>query len=182
MNKKFIIIIAIFIVASVGVSAFLIVQDSNNQDNNLKVNTTKNITNESLNNTTSSDNIEFTNHKGTVDENNVVVSANCQKTAYQGTNAVIIWKITNNGNETIKNVEASDQGGYHNFGDIAPSQTKVYRYTMYIPTNNDLKIDFGMENGQWPGPLWIGGYGVSYSIGNETFGTNANVMEIQVKV
>lgn len=182
MNKKFIFLILALILATVIVSAFLIVQDSDKSNNIVNNNSSSNI-NESLNKSEDNKNdIILTNHKGNTDENNVIITANCQKIAYQGTNAVIVWKITNNGNKTIKNVKASDQIGDRDFGDIQPSQTKTYKFTINIPTNNDLKLDFGMENGQWPGPLWIGGFGVSYSIDNETFSSQSNSMEIQIKI
>ncbi|MDR2967482.1 MAG: DUF5067 domain-containing protein [Methanobacteriaceae archaeon] len=172
MNKIFIGVILLFVLTIVGISAFLLVQDTGDDI----INITDNSTN------VSEDDIDFTNHNGVTDENNVTVTANCQKTAYQGTYAVIIWKVTNNGNKTIKNVKALDQLGFHDFGEIEPSQSKTYRFTTYIPTNKDLQVDFGVENGQWPGPLWIGGFALSYSIDNETFNTNANQMQIQVKI
>lgn len=186
--KWFIVGLVLVLLAIVGASAFLFLQNS---DDNLDSNVTSNI---SVNNISSSINISnmssnsskndivFTNHKGITDKNNVTVTANCQKTAYQGTNAYIIWKITNNGNKTIKNVVASDQVADHKFGDIKPGETKTYKFTSYIPTNKDLEIDFDMENGQWPGPLWWGGFGVSYYIDGEQFSTHANSMEINVKV
>lgn len=181
MDKKIIIIvIVVVVIAIIGVSAFLLVQNTDQDITNITNNKTENISN-NTNNSNNKD-IVFTNHKGITDENNVTVSANCQKTAYQGTYATIIWKITNNGNTTIKNVESSSQSGYHKFGDIKPSQTKTYKFTMYIPTNKDLELDFGMEDNPWPGPFWFGGFGVSYSINNESFGTVSNSMEMQIKV
>lgn len=178
MDKKIIIIVIIVVViAIIGISAFLVIQNTDQDITNITNNKTENISNNSNNK-----DIVFTNHKGITDENNVTVSANCQKTAYQGTYATIIWKITNNENTTIKNVESSSQSGYHKFGDIKPSQTKTYKFTMYIPTNKDLEIDFGMGDGQWPGPYWFGGFAVGYSINNETFGTVSNSMEMEIKV
>jgi len=182
MNKKYLGIILLLVIAISGVSAFLITQspNENNNNNTNSTNITKNESNITKN--IIKNDIEFTNHKGKTDKNNVTVTANCQKNAYQGTNATIIWKVTNNGNETIKNVEAGDQDGYHKFGNIAPSESKTYNFTTYIPTNNDLKTDFDMEKGQWPGPLWIGGFSINYSINGEEFSAGANPMEINVKV
>jgi len=172
MKRFWLIILIIVFLVIVSISAVFLVPDSN-----------KNFTHQTNNSTNnSSDEIELTNHAGVTDGNNVTVTANCQITALQGTDAVIVWKVTNNGNRTIKNVKGSDQIGYHDFGEIGPFETKTYRFTTYIPTNKDLKLDFDIENDSWPGPLWIGGFGLSYSLDNVTFNTHANSMEIQVKV
>jgi len=172
MKRYLILIVIIVIIAIVGISAVFLLQEPGKNITNMTINSTNNSTN----------GVEFTNHKGVTDENNVTVTANCQVSALQGTDAVIIWTVTNNGKQTIKNVRGVDQIGSHNFGDIAPSETKTYRFTTKIPTNQQLKADFDVQSDSWPGPLWIGGFGLSYTLDGITFSTNANPMEIQVKV
>lgn len=179
--KWFVWLILVLIVI-VGVSAFLVVQ---NLDGNSNIDG-----NSSNNHLLSNSNIDssldkgivFTNHTGLSDKNNVIVTANCQKTAYQGTNASIIWKVTNNGNKTIENAVASNQVAEHNFGNIKPGETKIYQFSSYIPTNKDLEMDFGRRDDQWPGSLWWGGFGLSYFINEKEFSSHANSMEINVKV
>ena len=189
---KWFIILIVLLLAIVGISAFLFAQSDNNLNNvtnnisdngsNINISNSNNSSNINISSNFTKNDVVFTNHKGKTDKNNVTVIANCQKTAYQGTNASIIWKIINNGNKTIENVVASDQSAHHEFGSIKPGETKVYNFTTYIPTNEDLELDFGAKDGQWPGPLWWGGFGVTYKINGEKFSTNANSMEINVKV
>jgi len=194
--KRFIIGLIILFLAIVGISAFLFTQSEDiNNSNNVTTNSStinnsigiNSANNSSANNSSninsnSSNDIVFTNHKGKTDKNKVTVTANCQKTAYQGTNASIIWKVTNNGNETIKNVVASSQIEVYNFGNIKPGETKIHEFTSYIPTNKDLEIDFDMKGGQWPGPLSSFGFSVDYSINGKNFSFRSNECGLDVKI
>ena len=184
-RKVLLILGIIVIVAIVGVSAFLFIPSdnntniSNNNTNNISTNNSSDI---NISSNSSENNIVFTNHKGKTDKNNVTATANCQKTVYQGNNASIIWKVTNNGNETIKNVVASSQGEVYKFGNIKPGETKTHEFSIYVTTNKDLEIDFDMKDGQWPGPFSAGAFGLNYSLNGEDFSTLSNECSIDVKI
>ena len=164
MNSKFLVLNIIIIIAICGVSAFLLTQDYNINENENKT-TNKTVNNITNNKTIPSDN---TTHNGITDKNGVTASLNGPKALAKGKAITLIWKITNNGNETINNVEAIDQSNSNNFGAIAPNESKIFFNTLPI------------HSADVSSPLYIGGYSVTYELNGEAFQFNSNALEIQL--
>lgn len=184
MKNKFIALIIVIIIAIVGVSAFLLVQDntiSNNNGIDNGTNMGNNTTNNNVINNTTNKNIHSgnTNHKGITDQNGVTASLNGPKSSSQGKTVKLTWKITNNANTSITNVRAVDQSNSHNFGTIAPGESKTYTATLYIPTLAQVEEDFG-QGSTISNPFYIGGYSVSYNLNGENFQFNANPININL--
>ena len=104
MKNKFLILIIIIIIATLGLSTFLsgykptitLKLSSHNTANNSKI----------------SQNIS------------VVAILDGPKSVKEGENVLINWKITNNHNVPITNVSGIDQNEFYNFGQINPVKQK----------------------------------------------------------
>jgi hypothetical protein len=176
--SRFIALIIVIIVAICGMSAFLLTQeaavDKNNSNNNSYSNT--NVNNTTTNNSSHTGN---TNHKGITDQNGVTASLNGPKLSSEGKTVQLTWKITNGGNETILTVSALDQSSSHEFGTIAPGESKSFTFSLSIPTLESVKQDFGPDS-TVPNPFYIGGYSVTYNLNGNQFQFNANTLEIKL--
>jgi uncharacterized protein YpuA (DUF1002 family) len=96
----------------------------------------------------------------------------------KGQNITIIYTITNNGNQDIFNVTVADQNFYKFFGTIKSGSKKIFTEKVYIPTDNELKEDFG-DDATVSNPFFIGGIGVTYQdASGKTFGINSNSISI----
>ncbi|MBZ9570154.1 hypothetical protein KQY27_01120 [Methanobrevibacter sp. TMH8] len=181
MNNKFIALIIVIIIAVCGVSAFLLTQD--NINNNGSSNGTmagNNTGNNTMgNNTTNVIPSGNTNNKGVTDQNGVIASLNGPKYSAQGKTVNLVWKITNNGSETIQNVQAQDQSNSHDFGNIAPGESKTFTASLNIPTLAQVKQDFGPD-ATIANPFSIGGFSVTYSLNGENFQFNSNSLDIRL--
>lgn len=184
MNNKFIALIIVIIIAICGVSAFLLTQDhttNNGVDNG--TNTGNNTANNTVNNNNHTNNKTIpsgnTNHKGITDQNGVTASLNGPMYSAEGKSVKITCKITNNANETITNVNGADQLFSHNFGTIAPGESKTFTTTVHIPTAAQLEADFG-PGASISNPFYIGGYSVTYDLNGENFQFNSNALEIKL--
>jgi len=176
MQNKFIALIIIIVIAICGISAFLLTQS--NEVNNIANNT---ISNQTMDNVTNSKNINnsTTTFNGDTDENNITASLNGPKYSSEGNTVNLKWKITNNGNDTITNVIAEDQSSSHNFGSLAPGESKTYSVSMNIPTLAQLREDFGPD-ATISNPFSIGGYSITYMLNGEQFQFNSNSLEIKL--
>lgn len=184
MNNKFIALIIILIIAIGGISAFLLTQDStisNNNTTNNGTNTGNNTINNNVTNNTNNKSIPSgnTNHKGVTDQNGVTASLNGPKNSAEGKAVKLTWKITNNGNESITNVQAVDQSDSHNFGTIAAGASKTFTTTLNIPTLAQVEQNFG-PGSTISNPFFIGGYSVTYNLNGESFQFNANSLKIKL--
>ena len=163
MNGKIIALIIVIIIAIVGVSAFFIGQSTIDNPNDNETNKTNG----------TNDNVTINN------KTNVSVSAvqSGPSSSQEGTTITLTWKVTNNGNANITNVQASSQEENFDFGTIAPGETKTHTFTMRIPTTEEVKQDFD-ENATVSNPFFIGGFGLSYSISGQEHTTQSNSIEI----
>jgi hypothetical protein len=159
MRNKFLILIVIVIVAILGLSAFLLTQDPKT--------TAKLSTNNTTNNSTTSQN------------NSILVTLEGPKSAKEGDNIQIVWKITNNLNVPITNVQGIDQNEFYNFGQINPGETKTYSFLIYIPSLKDIEMDFG-PSASVSDPFYIGGFNVKYFVNGVEYSTNSNSIEIKL--
>jgi len=164
MDKKLLALIIVVIIAICSVSAFFLSQ-SPNIDNGNTTNKTNSTVNTTNNKTIPSEN---TTNKGITDKNGVTASLNGPKFSEKGKTVSITWKIINNGNESITNVNAVDQSNSNKFGNIGPGESKTFTFNLPIPNS-------GVSN-----PFFIGGFSVNYDLNGETFDFNANTLEIQL--
>jgi len=162
MNGKLIALIVVIIIAVVGVSAFLLIQTPQDISNGNDTNKTNGTNNGTINNKT-----------------NVNVSAvlSGPSSSKEGSTITLTWKVTNNGNTDITNVQGSSQDEYYNFGTIGPGQTKTHTFNTYIPTTEGIKEDFG-ENATISNPFLIGGFGLSFSVNGQEHSIQSNSIEI----
>jgi hypothetical protein len=101
-------------------------------------------------------------------------------TAKKGDNITINYTVSNKGGQVVYNVKADDQNFETTIGTLKPGETKSYQYTLHIPTDTEVQQDFD-PNGTVSNPLFIGGFGVSFSDSNgSTHTINANSLEIKL--
>ena len=162
MNGKLIALIVVIIVAIVGVSAFFLVQTPFDNTNGNDTNKTNGTNNGTIIN------------KTTVSVSAVLSGPSSSK---EGSTITLTWKVTNNGNKEITNVQGSSQDEDYNFGTIAPGQTKTHTFTSYIPTTEGIKQDFG-ENATVSNPFGIGGFGLSFLVDGKEHSIQSNSIDI----
>lgn len=100
--------------------------------------------------------------------------------AKKGENVTIAYEVSNNGYESVFNVQIVSQDFEQNVGTLKPGETRKYTSQLYIPTDADVQGDFG-SNATVSDPLFIGGFGVLF---NDAEGSkhsiNANSIEIKL--
>lgn len=100
--------------------------------------------------------------------------------AKKGEYVTINYTITNKGSQPVYNVELLDQDFSQTLGTINPGESKNYSHNFYIPTDEQVKGDFG-TNATVDNPLFIGGVGVSFNTANGSkYSINANSIEIKL--
>ena len=166
MKNKFLILIIVIVIATLGISAFLsthtpktITKLSNNHANNNDNNTSKNTE--------------------TRQNHSVVATLEGPESANEGDNIQITWKITNNLNVPITDVYGIDQNENFDFGQINSGETKTYSFSMYVPSLKDIKEDFGL-NATISDPFYIGGFNVKYFVNGVEYSINSNPLEINL--
>lgn len=128
-----------------------------------------------------------TNQQNSTTNTNVTQNATAQdvvaiqsgpSTAHKGENVNIKCNVTNTGNNSVSNVKARSQNFDRNLGTINPGETREFQSVLYIPTDQDVKNDFG-PNATVSNPFLIGGFVVTYqdAIGSETT-INSNSLRI----
>lgn len=96
---------------------------------------------------------------------NVVAVQKGPETAKKGMNVTIQYEVTNNGNETVFNVQINSQNFGQAVGTLKPGETKKYTSQWAIPTDAEVQQDFG-SNATVPNPFPIGGFGVTFNDAN----------------
>lgn len=89
----------------------------------------------------------------------------------------IEWKVENNSGNLIENVLALSQVNTHNFGSIGDGEVKSIIFDVEIPTEESLKMDFG-DDVALPDKFIFGGVTLTYLIGDKSFKTKSNIIEI----
>ena len=162
MKKIFFILIIVLIIATLGISAFFSNDDPK---------TTKKLINNSKINTT--------NYLETKENLSVVAILEGPKSVKENEDIKITWKITNNLNVPITNVFGSDQNENHDFGQINPGETKIYSFSIFVPSLFDIKDDFGL-NETISEPFYIGGFNVKYFVNGIEKSITSNSIEIEL--
>lgn len=180
MSNKFIALIIVIIIIIFGISAFLLSQQTDVENNNNK-NINDNNSSNTFNNTTNNSNTSTgnTNHKGNIDQNGVTASLNGPISSSEGKTVQLTWKIINSGNESISSVSAIDQLNSHEFGTMAPGESKSFTVSLRIFTLKSLRQDFGPDV-IISNPHYIGGYSVTYDLNGIQFQFNANALKIKL--
>lgn len=99
-------------------------------------------------------------------------------TAKKGDNVIITCVITNKESEPIYNLHLSSQNFNKQFDVIKPGETKIYKYVVHIPTDDEVKKDFGAD-ATVPNPFYIGGFQVAF---NDVQGLNHTKKSNSVKI
>ena len=86
------------------------------------------------------------------------------ETAKKGMNVTIQYEVTNNGTETVYNVQVDSQDFAQNIGTLKPGETKKGSSTILIPTDAEVQQDFG-SNATVSNPYFIGGFSVTFNDG-----------------
>ncbi|MCL2114929.1 MAG: hypothetical protein FWH29_01765 [Methanobrevibacter sp.] len=159
MKNKILILMIVIIIATLGISAFL---SEHNPKPTIKL---------SINNTT--------NNSKTSQNNSVVAILEGPESAEEGDEILITWKITNNLNVPITNVQGNDQNEIYNFSQINPGETKTHSFFIYVPSLNDIKSDFGL-NTTTSDPFYIGGFNVNYFVNGVENNIVSNSLEIDL--
>jgi hypothetical protein len=95
-------------------------------------------------------------------------------------NVTIQYEVTNNGNETVYNVQVDSQDFAQNIGTLKPGETKKGSGSIYIPTDAEVQQDFG-PNATVSNPFFIGGFSVKFNDANGgKHSTLSNSIEIKL--
>jgi PBP1b-binding outer membrane lipoprotein LpoB len=102
------------------------------------------------------------------------------ETAKKGMNVTIQYEVTNNGNETVYNVQVDSQDFAQNIGTLKPGETKKGSSTILIPTDAEVQQDFG-PNATVSNPYFIGGFSVTFNDGKGAkYSVLSNSIEIKL--
>ncbi|MGL6297638.1 MAG: hypothetical protein ACRC1M_00540 [Methanobacteriaceae archaeon] len=167
MNSK-VVIVAIIAILVIGVGAYAYYTTTSNNGGNNITNET-NITNNSTNNGSNANNTVT---------GNVTAKLSGPAEAAKGDSVDLTWTVTNNMNTAISSVKGTDQNANYNFGTIAPGETKTFTFKVKIPTDDEVKADFG--GGSVSNPFGIGGFALSWDVNGETKNINSNSIEIKL--
>jgi len=158
MDKKIFALIIVIVLVVAGVIAF-------NYMNNPKPDNSTNITN------TSSETV------------NIIVVANQTgpATAKKGENVTINYIVSNKGNSDVFDVIIRSQGFEKKIGTLKPNETKEFKEKFRIPTEEEVKEDFGPD-AKISNPFFIGGFGVTFTDLNGNKHTiTSNSLEIKLE-
>jgi hypothetical protein len=92
---------------------------------------------------------------------NILATQNGPTIAHKGQHVTINYRVTNNGTQSVYNVKVHDQNFDKTLGTINPGENKKFQHSLYIPTDNQVKADFG-ANATVSNPFFVGGFGVSF--------------------
>jgi hypothetical protein len=95
----------------------------------------------------------------------VVATQQGPNNAMKGETITITYTITNNGNQPIYDVMVSSQNFDKDLGTIGAGEKKTFTEKIKIPTDAEVKADFGSD-ATVSNPFYIGGVGVSYQDAN----------------
>lgn len=109
---------------------------------------------------------------------NIVATQKGPLSAREGENITITYTVANKGNNTIYNVSVADQNFYKFLGNISPGGSQSFTEKLYIPTDAEVKEEFG-EDAIVSNPYFIGGFAVTYQDddGNK-YAVNSNTLSI----
>jgi Translocon-associated protein beta (TRAPB) len=100
--------------------------------------------------------------------------------AHKGQNVTINYSVTNNGTQSVYKVKVHDQNFDKTLGTINPGENKKFQHSLYIPTDDQVKADFG-PNATVSNPFLVGGFGVSFQdVNGSKHSVTASTLEIKL--
>jgi hypothetical protein len=110
----------------------------------------------------------------------VLATQNGPVTAHKGQNVTINYSVTNNGTQSVYKVKVHDQNFDKTLGTINPGENKKFQHSLYIPTDDQLKADFG-PNATVSNPFLVGGFDVSFlDVNGSKHSVTASSLEIKL--
>jgi hypothetical protein len=110
----------------------------------------------------------------------ILATQNGPATAHKGQNVTINYNVTNNGTQSVYNVKVHDQNFDKTLGTIKPGENKKFQHSLYIPTDEQVKADFGSD-ATVSNPFVVGGFGVSFQDANGSkHSVTASSLEIKL--
>jgi len=101
-------------------------------------------------------------------------------TAQKDQYVIINYTITNNGTQPVYKVEVHDQNFDKTLGTIKPGEDKKFQHSLYIPTDEQVKADFGPD-AIVSNPFSLSGFEVNFQEANGTkHSITANSIEIKL--
>jgi len=98
--------------------------------------------------------------------------------AHKGEYITIQYTIINNGAETVYDASINSQNLDEYLGTLNPGDRRTFKSRFYIPTDEEVKQDFGPD-ATVSNPFFIGGFAVIYKDANgEEHTVNSNSLEI----
>ena len=91
----------------------------------------------------------------------ILATQNGPATAHKGQNVTIIYSVINNGTQSVYNVKVHDQNFDKTLGTINSGENKKFQRLLYIPTDEQVKADFGPD-ATVSNPFFLGGFDVSF--------------------
>ncbi|MDR0911204.1 MAG: hypothetical protein LBM96_01215 [Methanobrevibacter sp.] len=177
MKKSFIISLIILLIAIIAIfgiiSTFGLNNDKENKTNENEINPSNSSDSTNLTNNIISKLI-FTNNTGISDQNEIVGILDSEKYGTPGKNLTIKITVRNDGVNSVNNVKAGWMEGTIDFGTLNPGEIKEQIIQAYIPTEAEVKADFGVDS-TLSNPFFIGGFYISYTLfgGKGSFNTNS---------
>lgn len=95
----------------------------------------------------------------------IIATQNGPVIAHKGQNVIINYTVSNNGTQSVYNVKVHDQNFDKTLGTIKPGEDKKFQHPMYIPTDEQVKEDFGPD-ATVSNPFFVGGFIVSFQDAN----------------
>jgi Translocon-associated protein beta (TRAPB) len=110
----------------------------------------------------------------------ILATQNGPTTAHKGQNMTINYSVINNGTQRVYNVKVHDQNFDKTLGTINPGENKKFQHSLYIPTDEQVKADFGPD-ATVSNPFFLGGFEVSFQDANGSkHSTTASSIEIKL--
>jgi hypothetical protein len=108
----------------------------------------------------------------------VVATQKGPASAMKGETITLTYTVTNNGNQPIYGVTVNAQDFDKSLGTIGAGEKKTFTEKIRIPTDAEVKQDFGPD-ATISNPFYFGGVGVSYQDANgNSFSIESNSLSI----
>ena len=109
----------------------------------------------------------------------LVATQSGPESAKPGTNVTITCRIKNTGSGPARKIEVSSQDFDKSFEIIEAGDEVEFQELIYIPTEEEIKMDFG-DDATLSNPFFIGGFGVQYTDVTGKHSITANSIEIKL--
>ncbi|MCG2828614.1 hypothetical protein [Methanothermobacter sp. K4] len=111
----------------------------------------------------------------------IIATQTGPESARPGTNITVKCRIRNDGAGPARNVKVTSQDFERSFDVIGAGEEVEFQVQIYIPTEEEVKMDFG-ENATLSNPFFIGGFSVTYTDLSGKHSLNSNSLEIPLQI